>query len=73
MSVVTLTPQERPGCLQCVAVARATQAVIPDRDAGVRQDVWQEPAEACLGRDRADLEGPGLGVSVGEGGLAICA
>jgi hypothetical protein len=57
---------------QVVAVARATQAVIPDFDNVVRQAVWQAPADAFRGSDRADLDGPGLGLSVVEGDLALC-
>jgi hypothetical protein len=71
-SVATLNPQKRPGFLQGVAVARAKQAVLPDLDTVVRQDVWQEPAEEFLGSARADLDCPGLGVLVLEGDLAIC-
>ncbi len=73
VSVATLTPQERPGVFPCGAVARAKQAVRADRDEVGRKDVWQEPADACLGRDRADLDGPGLGVLILAGDLAICA
>jgi len=53
------------------AGARATQAVIPDLDTGVRQDVRAEPADAFCGSDGADLESPARGVVGGEGAPAI--
>jgi len=71
VSVAILNPQKLPGFFQVVAVARAKQAVIPDLDQVVRQDLWPEPADACLGSDGADLDGPSLGVLVLEGDLAI--
>jgi hypothetical protein len=37
----------------------------------VREDVLQEPADAYLGCDGADLESPGLGVLVCEGAPAV--
>jgi len=70
-AMATLTPHKGPGVGQGIAVARATQAVIPDLDNVVRQDVLEEPADACLGSDGADLESPGLGVLVWEGDPAI--
>ena len=70
-SVATLNPHKGPGFVQGIAVARAKQAVIPDLDQVVRQDVLQEPADACLGGDGADLERPGLGVLVCEGDPAV--
>jgi hypothetical protein len=70
-SVATLNPQKGPGFVQGIAVARAKQAVIPDLDTVVRQDVLQEPADEFLGCDGADLESPGLGVLVFEGDPAV--
>jgi hypothetical protein len=70
-SGATRTPQQRPGFIPVVAIPRATQAVIPARDNVVRQDGWQDAAEACLGRDRAHRDRPGLGVLIVAGDLAI--
>lgn len=70
-SLRTLSAQKGPGFVQCIAVARAKQAVIPDLDKVLRQDVLQEPADACLGSDGADLECPGPGVLVWESDPAI--
>jgi hypothetical protein len=65
--MATLTPQKGPGLVQGIAVARAKQAVIPDLDKVVRQDVLEEPADEFLDRDGANLDSPGLGVLVLEG------
>jgi hypothetical protein len=70
-SVAARNPQQGPGVVQGIAVARAKQAVIPDLDQVVRQDVRQEPAAACRGGDGADLERPGLGVLVFDGDPAV--
>src|SRR5262245_52264295 len=64
------TRQQGPGLVQGLAVARANQAVIPDLDNVVRQDVRQAPAAACLGWDGAELESPRLGGWVCEGGAS---
>ncbi len=69
-SVTTLNPQQGPGVVQGIPVARAKQAGIPNLDNVVRPDVLQDPADECRGYDCADRDRPGLGVLVFEGAPA---
>jgi hypothetical protein len=72
VSMASRHPHSWPGCCQGVAVARAPQAVRPDRDDVGRQDVRQEPAHAGLDRARPHLDGASLGRAVWAGDLASC-
>ena len=57
--------------LECIAVSRAQQAVIPDLDNMGRQATQQQPADEFLGTEGAELGLLGLGSGVVEGTLTI--
>jgi hypothetical protein len=59
-----LGAEKRPHRWECIAVARAKQAVRPDLDPGVRRELRPQPAEAGLGPEGADRGVLGLGILV---------
>jgi hypothetical protein len=71
-SVRAVSAQKRPHRVERLAVARTTQAVIPDRDPRVRKPRRPKPAAAFLSPESAELGVLGVGIVVLEGDLTSC-
>jgi hypothetical protein len=67
----TLGSEKLPHRVEGLAVSRAPQAVIPDLDNMIRQDMRQKPADACLRTESADRGLLSVGILVLEGDLAL--